>query len=163
MYLYSNFPECRLHSCVEQKAVSLLVTLTVSGSFIIKFLTCRRRSCFMFMVSSRYFLSRRRKENVCLQWHAQLVANSILQHSEHLSKARFVTGICEAVIAEILKKNNFYKWSPYFSWLNWTGLNEWGCCVWNNERSKQFFGAKSACACEEAYHKWAKWVFDLNI
>ena len=64
----------------------------------------------MFMVSSRYVLSRRRKENVCLQWHAQLVANSILQHSEHLSKARFVTGICEAVIAEILKKNNFYKW-----------------------------------------------------
>ena len=37
MYLYSNFPECRLHSCVEQKAVSLLVTLTASGSFIIKF------------------------------------------------------------------------------------------------------------------------------
>ena len=89
MYLYSNFPECRLHSCVEQKAVSLLVTLTVSGSFIIKFLTCRRRSCFMFMVSSRYVLSRRRKENVCLQWHAQLVANSILWHAEHLSKARF--------------------------------------------------------------------------
>ena len=89
IYLYSNFPECRLHSYVEQKAISLLVTLTVSGSFIIKFLTCRRRSCFMFMVSSRYFLSRRRKENVCLQWHAQLVANSILWHAEHLSKARF--------------------------------------------------------------------------
>ena len=39
--------------------VCLLVTLTVSGSFIIKLLTCisrplfRRRSCFMFMVPSR--------------------------------------------------------------------------------------------------------------
>ena len=95
-YTCTNFPECRLHSCVEQKAVSLLATLTVSGWFIIKFLTCRRRSCFMFMVSSRYFLSRRRKENVCLQ---------------RTSLRRvFVKGICEAGLAEILKKNNFYKW-----------------------------------------------------
>ena len=63
LLIYSNFPECILHTCVEQKTVCLLVTLTVSGSFIIKLLTCisrplfRRRSCFMFMVPSRYFLS----------------------------------------------------------------------------------------------------------
>ena len=50
-----------------------IVTLTMSGSFIIKFLTCvrrplfRRRSCFMFMVPSRYFLSRRRAENLCCE------------------------------------------------------------------------------------------------
>ena len=68
--LYPNFSECLLHSSVGQKTVCLLVTLTVSGSFIIKLLTCisrplfRRRSCFMFMVPSRYFLSRRRAENV---------------------------------------------------------------------------------------------------
>ena len=99
MYLYSNFPECRLHSCVEQKAVSLLVTLTASGSFIIKFLTCRRRSCFMFMVSSRYFLSRRRKENVCLSY--DMLSTSL--------RRVFVKGICEAGLAEILKKNNFYN------------------------------------------------------
>ena len=42
-------------------------------------------------------------------------------------------------------------------------LSEWGCCVWINEKSKQFWGAKNACVCEEPYHKWAKWVFDLNI
>ena len=48
----------------RKKTVCLLVTFTVSGSFIIKLLTCisrplfRRRSCFMFMVPSRYFLSR---------------------------------------------------------------------------------------------------------
>ena len=59
IFLYSNFPECRLHSYVEQKAISLLVTLTVSGSFIIKFLTCRRRSCFMFLVSSRVVVGRK--------------------------------------------------------------------------------------------------------
>ena len=98
IYLYSNFLECRLHSYVEQKAISLLVTLTVSGSFIIIFLTCRRRSCFMFLVSSRNFLSRRRKENVCLQWHTQLIANSILQHAEYLSKARFCN-------------RNFWSWA----------------------------------------------------
>jgi len=73
VYLYSNFSECLLHSCVEPKTVCLLLTLPVSGSFIIKFLTCisrplfRRRSCFMFMVPSRYFLSRRRAENVCYE------------------------------------------------------------------------------------------------
>ena len=56
-----------------KKTVCLLVTFTVSGSFIIKLLTCisrplfRRRSCFMFMVPSRYFLSRRRAENVCYE------------------------------------------------------------------------------------------------
>ena len=49
------------------------VTLTMSGSFIIKFLTYirrplfRRRSCFMFMVPSRYFLSCRRAKNVCYE------------------------------------------------------------------------------------------------
>ena len=54
----------------EQKAVCLLVTLTVSGSFIIKFLMCikrplfRSRSCLMFMVPSRHFLSRWRAEIV---------------------------------------------------------------------------------------------------
>ena len=73
VYFYSNFPDCLLHSCVEQKTVWLLVTLTVSGSFIIKLLTCissplfRRWSNFMFMVPSRYFLSRRRAENVCCE------------------------------------------------------------------------------------------------
>ena len=63
-------------------------------------------------------------------------------------------------LAKILKKN---KWQPYFSQLNWTCLSEWGCCVWINEKSKQFFGAKNACVCEEPYLKWAKWVFNLNI
>ena len=57
----------------QKKTVCLLVTFTVSGSFIIKLLTCisrplfRRRSCFMFMVPSRYFLSRRRVKNVCCE------------------------------------------------------------------------------------------------
>ena len=50
-----------------------IVTLTMSGWFIIKVLTCisrplfRRRSCFMFVVPSRYFLSRQRAENVCYE------------------------------------------------------------------------------------------------
>ena len=57
----------------KKKTVGLLVIFTVSGSFIIKSLTCisrplfRRRSYFMFMVPSRYFLSRRRAKNVCCE------------------------------------------------------------------------------------------------
>ena len=55
-----------IYSYVEQKAVCLLVSLSLSLypylRFVhIKFLT----SIFMFMVSSRYFLNRRRVENVC--------------------------------------------------------------------------------------------------
>ena len=41
-----------------------------------------------------------------LQWHAQLIANSILYHIEHLSKVRFRNkSLWNAGLAEILKKN----------------------------------------------------------
>ena len=41
-----------------------------------------------------------------LQWNAQLIANSILYHIEHLSKVRFRNkSLWNAGLAEILKKN----------------------------------------------------------
>ena len=42
---------------------------------------------------------------------------------------------------------------------------EWMGMLCMNQRKIQtiFFRAKYACVCEEPYHKWAKWVFTLNI
>ena len=45
-----------------------------------------------------------------------------------------------------------------------TNKPEWmGMLCMNQQKVKTILGAQSACVCEELYHKWAKWVFDLNI